>query len=135
MSKQPLFSITAQDCDWSYTRGTGAGGQKRNKTSSAVHCHHRASGARGYSESSRSQLDNRRDAFEKMTATKEFQQWVRLEYMRRTGEMLEIERRVQEELARVKTEIKIDGRWTEVRADQLVDNPDDFVMEVLESKE
>ena len=60
----PLFSVTAQDCEWSYTRGTGAGGQKRNKTSSAVHCTHRASGAHGYSESSRSQLDNRRDAFE-----------------------------------------------------------------------
>lgn len=31
MNKQPLFSVTAQDCDWSYTRGTGAGGQKKTK--------------------------------------------------------------------------------------------------------
>lgn len=135
MDKRPLFSVTAQDCEWSYTKGTGAGGQKRNKTSSAVHCTHRASGAHGYSESSRSQLDNRRDAFEKMSTTKEFQQWLRLEYMRRTGELLEIERRVEEELARVKTEIKIDGRWTQVRPDQLVDNPDDFVLEVSSDKE
>lgn len=135
MDKRPLFSVTAQDCEWSYTKGTGAGGQKRNKTSSAVHCTHRASGAHGYSEASRSQLDNRRDAFEKMSATKEFQQWIRLEYMRRTGELLEVERRVEEELARVKTEIKIDGRWTQVNPNQLVDNPDDFVLEVSRNKE
>lgn len=135
MDKRPLFSVTAQDCDWSYTRGTGAGGQKRNKTSSAVHCTHRASGARGYSEASRSQLDNRRDAFEKMSATKEFQQWVRIEYMRRTGELLAIEQAVERELQRVKTEIKIDGIWTQVRPDQLVDDPDDFVMEIFQSME
>lgn len=135
MDKRPLFSVTAQDCEWSYTKGTGAGGQKRNKTSSAVHCIHRASGARGYSEASRSQLDNRRDAFEKMSATKEFQQWVRIEYMRRTGELLAIEQAVEREMQKVKTEIKIDGRWTEVRPGQLVDNPDDFVMEVFENKE
>lgn len=29
--RNPLFSVTAQDCDWSYTRGTGAGGQKKIK--------------------------------------------------------------------------------------------------------
>jgi protein subunit release factor B len=125
----PLFSVTANDCEWSYTRGTGAGGQKRNKTSSAVHCTHRASGAHGYSESSRSQLDNRRDAFEKMAATEKFQKWLRLEFMKRTGEMNEIDRQVEEAMRQVKTEIRIDGRWTEVRPDQLVDDPDDFVME------
>lgn len=135
MDKRPLFSVTAQDCEWSYTRGTGAGGQKRNKTSSAVHCTHRASRAHGYSESSRSQLDNRRDAFEKMAATKEFQQWIRLEYMRRTGELLAIEQAVERELQKVKTEIKIDGRWTQVRPDQLVDDPDNFVMQVFQDTE
>nr|WP_298657373.1 peptide chain release factor-like protein [uncultured Flavobacterium sp.] len=61
--KELLFSVTKEDCDWSYTKGTGSGGQKRNKTSSAVHCTHRESGAKGYSEASRSQLDNKRDAF------------------------------------------------------------------------
>jgi len=127
---KPLFSITAKDCEWSYTKGTGAGGQKRNKTSSAVHCTHKASGAHGYSESSRSQLDNRRDAFVKMTETDKFKQWVRLEYMRRTGELMEIERRVEQELTKVKTEIKIDGKWTEVNPQQLVDDPDNFVFEI-----
>ena len=29
--KELLFSVTAADCDWSYTKGTGAGGQKKTK--------------------------------------------------------------------------------------------------------
>lgn len=124
----PLFSVTAKDCEWSYTRGTGAGGQKRNKTSSAVHCMHRVSGAHGYSESSRSQADNRKDAFLKMVETDEFKKWLRLETMKRTGQQLEIDRKIEQDLKKVKLEIKIDGRWTEVRPDQLVDDPDKFVM-------
>ena len=71
--RELLFSVTAKDCEWSYTKGTGAGGQKRNKTSSAVHCTHRPSGAHGYSEASRSQHDNKREAFVKMAESKEFQ--------------------------------------------------------------
>jgi len=130
--KQLLFSVTANDCEWSYTRGTGNGGQKKNKTSSAVHCSHRASGAHGYSEASRSQLDNRRDAFRKMTESPEFQRWLNIETMLRNGMMAEIERRVEEDLRKVKTEIRIDGRWTEVSVNQLVDNPDDFIFETKE---
>jgi protein subunit release factor B len=117
--KKLLFSVTAKDCEWSYTRGSGNGGQKKNKTSSAVHCMHRPSGAHGYSEASRSQADNKRDAFQKMHDSPEFQKWVQLEFMKRSGEMDEIERKVEQELAKVKTEIKIDGKWTEVTIDQL----------------
>lgn len=117
--KKPLFSLTARDFEWSYTRGSGNGGQKKNKTSSAVHCMHRPSGAHGYSEASRSQADNKRDAFEKMYNSPEFQRWLNLEFMKRSGEMNEIERSVERELTKVKTEIKIDGVWTEVTVDQL----------------
>ena len=126
MNKEPFFSITAKDCEWSYTKGTGAGGQKRNKTSSAVHCIHKASGAHGYSESSRSQLDNRQEAFRKMAETDKFKKWIRIEFMKRTGEHYEIERQIQASLNKVKVEVKIDGKWTEVSLEQLVDDPDKF---------
>ncbi len=119
MTNHILFSVTAADCDWSYTKGTGAGGQKRNKTSSAVHCRHRASGAHGYSEASRSQHDNKRDAFIKMAQTARFKEWHRLETMRRNGEMALIESAVQKSLAFVKTETKVDGKWTETPVEQL----------------
>jgi protein subunit release factor B len=126
MSKDPFFSITAKDCEWSYTKGTGAGGQKRNKTSSAVHCTHKASGAHGYSESSRSQLDNRQEAFRKMAETDKFKKWLRVEFMKRTGEHYEMERQITESLTKVKLEVKIDGKWTEVKENLLVDDPDLF---------
>ena len=131
-NKDPFFSITAKDCEWSYTKGTGAGGQKRNKTSSAVHCIHKASGAHGYSESSRSQLDNRKEAFRKMAETDKFKKWIHIEYMKRTGEHYEVERQIQASLNKVKVEVKIDGKWTEVTIDQLVDDPDKFDFSFLD---
>lgn len=112
--KELLFSVTKEDCNWSYTKGTGAGGQKRNKTSSAVHCTHKASGAKGYSESSRSQLENKRDAFLKMIETKTFKEWHRMEVMRRTGKLIAIEKQVENEMKKVKVEMKSDeGLWQE----------------------
>lgn len=113
--KQLLFSVTASDCVWSYTKGTGAGGQKRNKTSSAVHCTHKASGAAGYSEASRSQHENKRDAFLKMIETDKFKKWHKIECMRRNGVLEDIERKV-EELMRphnLKVEMKQEGKWVE----------------------
>lgn len=131
--RQLLFSVTAKDCEWSYTKGTGAGGQKRNKTSSAVHCNHRPSGARGYSEASRSQHENKRDAFVKMAESKEFHQWNRREAMKRLGILDNIERAIDYEMMyNTKIEIRIDGKWTEVKPHMLVDDPDDFRIEWLQ---
>ena len=114
--KQILFSVTASDCDWSYTRGTGAGGQKKNKTSSAVHCTHRQSGAAGYSEETRSQAKNRQSAFVKMVGTDKFKAWHRVEVMRRTGQMAVIDAEVEKQMRRVRVDRKNDdGRWEEWR--------------------
>ena len=110
--KRLLFSVTAADCEWSYTRGTGAGGQKKNKTSSAVHCTHRASGAHGYAEETRSQAKNRELAFTKMTETKDFKWWHRAEIMRRTGQAALIDAEIAREMRRVRIERKNDeGLW------------------------
>lgn len=128
--RKPLFSVTAADCEWSYARGSGNGGQARNRSNNAVHCMHRPSGAHGYSEASRSQAENRRDAFVKMAESDKFRQWNRLELMRRLGMIDAIDRQIEHELAHnVKLEIRIDGRWTEVKESMLVDNPDDFKWE------
>lgn len=110
--KRLLFSVTASDCKWAYTRGTGAGGQKKNKTSSAVHCTHESSGAHGYSEETRSQAKNKELAFVKMTQTKEFKAWHKMEFMRRSGTLELIEQSVREEMKKVKVERKNEkGRW------------------------
>jgi protein subunit release factor B len=107
--KTLLFSITANDCEWDYTRGSGKGGQKKNKTSSAVRCRHLPSGAIGYAEDSRSQHLNKRSAFVRMADTKEFKNWHKIEIARRTGELAEMERRIEKEIHNPKI-TKIEGK-------------------------
>jgi protein subunit release factor B len=103
--------VTAADCRFDYTRGSGKGGQKRNKTSNAVRCTHLASGAVGYSESSRSQHQNKSEAFRKMAETETFKKWHRLEVARRLGQLTDIEERVDREMRNVKIECVEDDKW------------------------
>jgi protein subunit release factor A len=91
LTRKLLFSVTANDCKWSYTKGTGNGGQKKQKTSSAVHCIHEPSGAHAFSQETRSQPKNKEIAFRKMCETHAFQTWHKLECMRITGKLAEIE--------------------------------------------
>lgn len=77
-TRQKMFSVTASDCRFIAKRGSGKGGQKRNKTSNAVQCFHDPSGAMGESEDGRDQILNKRTAFERMTKTPEFQSWLKL---------------------------------------------------------
>lgn len=76
--KRKMFSITASDCRWDVFRGSGDGGQKKQKTSSGVRCVHEPSGAEGKATDSREQSQNRKTAFERMVATEEFQGWLKL---------------------------------------------------------
>ena len=91
----------------------------RSKTSSAVHCHHPASGARSYSDITRSQHDNKRDAFVKMVNTPEFKKWHRLEIMRRMGTLAQVEETVEREL-RVNTRVegRLNGKWVDINEAQ-----------------
>jgi protein subunit release factor B len=116
VAKELLFSVTEADCDWQYDRGTGAGGQKRNKTSSKARCTHRASGAVGVDDTTRSQHQNKKRAFAKMAATKEFMAWWKLECARHMGELRGIDERVDDAMRprNLKVEGKLDGKWTPI---------------------
>jgi hypothetical protein len=112
--KEILFSVTAKDLRFDYYRGSGAGGQHRNKTESAVRCTHPDSGAVGQAEDSRSQHDNKKLAFRRMAESKKFQDWCRLEACRVTGKLAEIEEYLDREMAtNIKVEFKQDGRWVD----------------------
>ena len=115
--KELLFSINAKDCEWDYIRGSGKGGQHRNKTSSAVRCRHIPSGAIGFSDDTRSQSSNRKTAFRRMAETKTFRDWTRLEAARHMGVLSDIRRRVERDVQNpniTKTEVKDEkGRWVE----------------------
>lgn len=112
MTREPVVSVTASDCEWQYERGTGPGGQKRNKTETKVRCTHRASGAVGVSDETRDRNQNRKLAFGKMARSQPFQRWIKLEYSRRLGHLKvaeeETERKMREE---TRVEVKRDGRW------------------------
>ena len=114
--KELLFRLTAKDFRWDYYRGSGAGGQKRNKTENCCRCTHPPSGAVGKSEEGRSKAQNRKKAFRRCAESQEFRSWLKIEVARRDGSMAEAERWADQEVKspRVKVEVKDDeGRWTE----------------------
>ncbi len=86
--KELLFSVTRDDCDWSFMPAGGPGGQHSNKCSTACRCTHRASGAVGFAREYRSQKQNRAAAFKLMAESKEFKTWHRIEVARRLGQSL-----------------------------------------------
>lgn len=113
--KELLFSVTAKDCRFDFYRGTGKGGQKRNKTSSACRCTHIASGAVGQSEESRSQHKNKELAFSRMAETKKFKDWHKIEVAKVTGKIKEINDSVDllMDESLIKVEINKNGVWIE----------------------
>lgn len=54
--------INPGDLEWKFSRGSGAGGQNRNKTESAVDLTHRPTGVVVHCESERSQTQNKANA-------------------------------------------------------------------------
>lgn len=116
MTKNLLFSVTESDCEFTYTKGSGAGGQKRNKTSNAVYCKHKDSGGQGYSEDTRSQHENKRIAFKRMAESEKFRAWHKQEISKRIGTESAIQDKVESQMSNkyIRTEIKNEhGLWVE----------------------
>ena len=116
MTREHVLSVTASDCRWEYFRGSGAGGQHRNKTDSACRCTHEPSGAVGQAQDDRSQHVNRRLAFGRMARSPKFQNWLKLELAKKKGTILLVEEAVEKALnpKNLLVETKEDGRWVRV---------------------
>jgi len=80
--KEILFSVTANDCDWQFFCAGGPGGQHQNKTASACRCTHRDSKAVGECREHREQRRNKIEAFKRMSQTKQFEVWHKMEASR-----------------------------------------------------
>ena len=93
-NKEKLFSVTAKDFDFEFCRGSGAGGQNRNKRDTAVRCVHRESGAVGQSCDERSQGQNKTTAWKRCVETDKFKCWLKVECIKKSGEALIIENKV-----------------------------------------
>ena len=96
--RELLFSVTAKDCEWQFCRGSGKGGQNRNKRDTAVTCIHKSSGAIGKSCDERGQLQNRRLAFQRMAESKKFQLWARVQAYKQITDTRAIEQKIDKEL-------------------------------------
>ncbi len=86
--KKLLFSITKKDFDMQTFTVPGAGGGGKDTSNSGVRLTHRDSGAVGEGRQSRSNTQNRKEAFEKLVKTKKFLDWHRIECARRMGQRL-----------------------------------------------
>lgn len=111
--RQHLVSVGAKDCRWDYFRGSGAGGQKKNKTASAVRCTHTESKAVGQASDTRSQLKNKQLAFGRMVRTPQFQKWLRIANAKATGKTVDLEKVVENEMreSNLRVEGKKDKKW------------------------
>lgn len=116
-----LFSTTIADCDVETFRGSGPGGQNRNKVASGVRIRHRESGAVGKATEHRSQHQNKKEAWKRMCETKTFQAWARTKAAKLQG-VKSTEQRVEEALAphNIKTEVLTsEQKWEEKKPEEL----------------
>jgi protein subunit release factor B len=109
MGKKLILSVTIHDCEVQTFRSGGPGGQHQNKTNSGVRVIHHPSGARGESREHRSQYQNKRTAFIRMTNTKEFKTWLRVA----TGRQLLAEEQVAKDMSpkNLLVEGRVNGSW------------------------
>lgn len=114
MSRELLFSVRIEDCVVETKRGHGKGGQNRNKRDTAVRIVHPPSGAVGEAQDERSQLQNKRLAFERMARSGKFRAWLNREVWIRQG-LPSPEEEVAKAMApqNLRVEVKDErGRWT-----------------------
>lgn len=122
--KTPILSVTKKDFRFDFYKGSGAGGQKRNKTENCCRITHIDSGAVGKSEDGRSKQHNIEIAFKHCVETPIFQKWLRMETMRKAGELALIEEEVERSLKAKNIKIEVhneNGLWKEVKENELIE--------------
>lgn len=82
--RELLFSVTKKDFIIEPFKGSGKGGQHRNKTMSCVRIRHHDSGAEAIGTEHREQGRNKKLAFKRITETKKFKDWIKI----RTSEII-----------------------------------------------
>jgi protein subunit release factor B len=114
MQRKPFLSVTIHDCEVQGFRSGGKGGQNQNKRDTGQRVIHHPSGARGEAREERSQLQNKKTAFRKMTETVEFKLWVK----RQCGMEDLIKAQVERDMwpVNIRTEVQEEGKWVETKS-------------------
>lgn len=115
-TRERVTILSQKDLEISYFCGSGAGGQARNKVASGVQIRHLESGAMGRASDSRSQHDNKKEAFKRLCEDPKMKFWLSKKvYEIRQGETLEQTIEKEMKLENLKFEIKNAlGQWEEV---------------------
>ena len=82
-----LFSVTKNDFEIQTFTVGGHGGGGKDTSNSGVRLIHKASGARGEGREHRTNTQNRISAFKKLVASKQFQDWHRIECAKRMADL------------------------------------------------
>lgn len=116
--RQRITICTKKDFDVSYFCGSGPGGQARNKSATGVQIIHRESGAIGRASDSRSQHDNKKNAFDRLLKTPQMKFWIAKKKFE-IDQHMTVEESIERDCAdkNMKYEIKnAKGEWEEVDA-------------------
>ena len=119
--EKPLVRVDGRDpkqCVWKAMRGSGPGGQHRNKTSNAARVTHLPSGASAQASEHKSLERNKREAWKRLGANKKFRAWLKRESAKALGITARIEREVKEAMRPHNLKIECrgeDGRWESYR--------------------
>lgn len=123
--KRLLFSLSKKNGDFEVQpfKGSGKGGQKRNKTMSACRITHPASGAVSECQEERSFNQNKNTAFERLMEKPKFKAWFKIECARRQGRFKGIEDEIdrQMKLCNLVFETKVNDRWVKEDTDNNIE--------------
>lgn len=108
--RELLFSVTMADCDLQTFAAGGPGGQHQNTSNTAVRIVHRESGATGESREHRSQLQNKKAAWKRMTEHGKFKVWLNKKLLA-DGKDPEVEVRKQMQPHNLLIEGRDGGDW------------------------
>lgn len=117
--KELLFSLSKSKGDFIVQpfKGSGKGGQKRNKTMSACRIIHPASGTISECQEERSFEQNKQKAFKRLLEKPKFKTWYKIEVAKRLGQIKDIEQEVEKAMSpdNLKIEILENNKWIEMR--------------------
>ena len=116
MARQLLFSITKKDFEVEHFCVGGHGGQNMQKNATGARIRHPASGAVAESRDERSQLQNKKRAFERLIQKPQFKKWYKIQVAKALGYITDIEKIVDEQMApkNLRCEIQVDGKWVKI---------------------
>jgi len=106
--KDKIFSlIPGRDLIFSTTKGSGPGGQHRNKTETCVILEHPASGVKVRAQSHKSQRRNKVEALERLAQDKKFKLWVKMEAAARSEGYTSLKSKVEDSMREDRLSVEI----------------------------